>query len=107
MKNLRNALMGTSMMMLIATPAFAVDTARTYNSGILVGLFLAFCALIVVMQLMPTLIILGQKLIGAPQRVGSAQRHVRFTTTASPTTLACYTSTVTAYPSAWPFTYIG
>ena len=58
MKNLRNALMGTSMMMLIATPAFAVDTARIFNSGILVGLFLAFCALIVVMQLMPTIILL-------------------------------------------------
>ena len=50
--------MGTSMIMLLANPAFAVDTTRTYNSGILVGLFLAFCALVVVMQLVPTIILL-------------------------------------------------
>ncbi len=58
MKNLRNSIIGSSLMLLIANPAFAVDTARTYNSGILVGLFLAFCALVVVVQLMPTLILL-------------------------------------------------
>ena len=58
MKKLRNAIMGTSMMLLIANPAFAVNTAQTYSSGILVGLFLAFCALIVVVQLVPTIILL-------------------------------------------------
>jgi hypothetical protein len=58
MKNLRNSIIGSSLMLLMANPAFAVDTARTYNSGILVGLFLAFCALVVVVQLMPTLILL-------------------------------------------------
>ena len=45
-------------MSLVASPAFAVDTSQTYNSGILVGAFLAFCALIIVVQLMPTLILL-------------------------------------------------
>ena len=58
MKKFRNVLMGSAVMMLMANPAFAVDTTRTYNSGILVGLFLAFCALVVVMQLMPTIILL-------------------------------------------------
>ena len=58
MKKLRNVLMGSSVMMLLANPAFAVDTTNIYNSGILVGLFLAFCALIVVMQLMPTIMLL-------------------------------------------------
>ena len=58
MKKLRNAIMGTSMMLLIANPAFAINTAQTYSSGILVGLFLAFCALIVVVQLVPTIILL-------------------------------------------------
>ena len=58
MKKLRNALLGSSVFMLIANPALAVDTTRTYNSGILVGLFLAFCALVVVMQLMPTIMLL-------------------------------------------------
>ena len=58
MEKFRNSLVGTSMFLFIANPAFAVDTAKTYNSGLLVGLFLAFCALVVVMQLMPTIILL-------------------------------------------------
>jgi len=58
MKKFRSLFMGMSMLALMASPAFAIDTSQTYNSGILVGVFLAFCALIVVMQLMPTLIIL-------------------------------------------------
>ena len=56
MKSYRSLLMGVSMLMM-ASPAFAVDTSQTYNSGILVGAFLAFCALIIVVQLMPTLIL--------------------------------------------------
>ena len=58
MKKFRNSLLGTSMLLLMANPAFAVDTARTYNSGLLVGLFLAFCALVVVVQVMPTIVLL-------------------------------------------------
>ncbi len=51
--------MGISMLALMADPVLAVDTTKTYSSGLLVGAFLAFCALIVVAQLMPTLIILA------------------------------------------------
>ena len=58
MKRFRSLLMGVSMLMLSVAPAFAVDTSKTYNSGILVGLFLAFCALVVVVQLMPTIMLL-------------------------------------------------
>ena len=58
MKKLRNSLMGMAMMMTMVTPAFAVDTTKTYSSGLLVGIFLAFCALIVVVQLVPTIILL-------------------------------------------------
>jgi hypothetical protein len=39
-------------------PAFAVDTSRTYSSGLLIGFFLAFCALLVVVQLMPSVMLL-------------------------------------------------
>ena len=46
------------MLILTADPAFAVDTTRTYNSGILVGMFLAFCALVIVVQLVPTILML-------------------------------------------------
>ena len=58
MKKLRSTLMGMAMMMTMVTPAFAVDTTKTYSSGLLVGIFLAFCALIVVVQLVPTIILL-------------------------------------------------
>ena len=57
MKSYRSLIMGVSML-LMANPAFAINTSQTYNSGILVGAFLAFCALIIVVQLMPTLILL-------------------------------------------------
>ena len=58
MKKLRMTSMGLMMSMMAATPALAVDTTKTYSSGILVGVFLAFCALIVVVQLMPTIMLL-------------------------------------------------
>ncbi len=58
MKKLRRLGMGMVMMMLMAGPAFAVDTTKTYSSGILVGIFLGFCALVVVVQLMPTIMLL-------------------------------------------------
>ena len=58
MKTYKSLLMGISMLMVTAGPAFAVDTSKTYSSGLLVGAFLAFCALVVVVQLMPTLMIL-------------------------------------------------
>jgi len=56
MKKIASLTMG--MMLIAAGPALAVDTAKTYSSGILVGVFLAFCALIVVVQLMPTIMLL-------------------------------------------------
>ncbi|MGK2905204.1 MAG: hypothetical protein ACSLFH_02500 [Desulfuromonadales bacterium] len=58
MKSYRSLLMGILMSVLMAGPAFAVDTTKTYSSGILVGCFLAFCGLIVVVQLMPTIMLL-------------------------------------------------
>jgi len=58
MKKLRSTLMGMVMLMTMVSPAFAVDTTKTYSSGILVGIFLAFCALIVVVQLVPTIMLL-------------------------------------------------
>ena len=59
MKKLRSLFLGISMLALMADPVLTVDTTKTYSSGLLVGAFLAFCALIVVAQLMPTLIILA------------------------------------------------
>jgi hypothetical protein len=58
MKLYRRLFLGMSMLMVFADPALAVDTSKTYSSGLLVGAFLAFCALVVVVQLMPTIMIL-------------------------------------------------
>jgi len=44
--------------LIAATPAFAVDTTQTYQSGILVLLFVGFCALIIVAQLIPAVLAL-------------------------------------------------
>ena len=61
MKHLKTCLIGLSLTLLAGSPALAathIDTSRTYSSGILIGLFLGFCALIVVVQLVPSLIML-------------------------------------------------
>lgn len=62
MKHLRTAFVGLALAVLASTPAWSagnyVDTSRTYSSGILIGLFLGFCALIVVVQLVPSIIML-------------------------------------------------
>jgi hypothetical protein len=58
-EEIMKTLLGTGLAILIlASPALAVDTTTTYSSGILVGVFLAFCALVVVVQLLPTIMLL-------------------------------------------------
>ena len=52
------AILTTLSLSLFALPAFAIDTAKTYNSGILVMLFVGFCALLIVAQLVPALLAL-------------------------------------------------
>ena len=47
------AMLTSLSMVLMAVPAFAADTTKTYTSGILVLMFVGFCALLVVMQLIP------------------------------------------------------
>jgi hypothetical protein len=48
----------TLTFLLMAAPAFAVSTSTVYNSGILVLLFVGFCALIIVAQLVPAVLAL-------------------------------------------------
>ena len=52
------AIITTISLILFAVPAFAVDTTQTYNSGILVLLFVGFCALLIVAQLVPAVLAL-------------------------------------------------
>jgi hypothetical protein len=51
-------LMGILASVLLVTPVWAVDTAVTYSSGILVMLFIGFCALLIVAQLIPAVLVL-------------------------------------------------
>ena len=58
MKGMRTFINTLALVLTAITPAFAADTHRVYSSGILVLVFLGFCALVVVAQLIPALITL-------------------------------------------------
>lgn len=58
MKAIRTILTTAAILVLTVHQAWAVDTSQTYQSGILVLLFLGVCALIVVAQMVPALILM-------------------------------------------------
>ncbi len=55
---IKSVLSTIAITMMLVGPAFAVDTTTTYNSGILVLLFVGFCALLIVAQLVPAVLML-------------------------------------------------
>lgn len=55
---MKTMLTSISLIMLFASNALAVDTSVTYNSGVLVLLFIGFCAAIIVVQLIPAILML-------------------------------------------------
>ena len=55
---IKSVLSTIAITMMLVSPAFAIDTAQTYNSGILVLLFVGFCALLIVAQLVPAVLML-------------------------------------------------
>jgi len=58
MKRLNSFITAVTLLLGIVPSAFAATTNKVYNSGILVLVFLGFCALVVVVQLIPALITL-------------------------------------------------
>ena len=52
------AILSTVALMLISVPAFAISTSVTYSSGILVLLFVGFCSLLIIAQIIPAILIL-------------------------------------------------
>jgi len=58
MKTIRASLTTAAIILLTVHQAWAVDTTQTYQSGILVLLFLGVCALIIVAQMVPALILM-------------------------------------------------
>lgn len=53
MHRVKSILTSLSLVLMAVGPAMAADTSKVYNSGILVLLFVGFCALLVVAQLLP------------------------------------------------------
>jgi len=68
MKTLRTTTMTVVMALASSVPAFAVDTAKTYSSGLLIAIFLGFCTLLVVAQLLPSIMLLVGFIKGLARR---------------------------------------
>jgi DNA-binding NtrC family response regulator len=75
MFSMKSILSTIAVTMMLVSPAFAVDTSATYNSGILVLLFVGFCALLIVAQLVPALLMLFGMTKAATQ--GLSQRKAQ------------------------------
>ncbi len=60
-------------LMLLPAYAFAVDTTTTYQSGILTLIFVGFCALLIIAQLVPAVLIL----FGMIKAVKPAQKDIK------------------------------
>jgi hypothetical protein len=73
MKTRRTLLYGTLFMM-SANPALAVDTTRVYSSGILIFAFLGFLALLLLVQLIPSIIMLVGMIKGLVNGVQENQK---------------------------------
>jgi len=58
MQGLKTFLFTLTLMLMAVSPALATDTSKTYNSGILVLLFVGFCALLIIAQLVPAVLAL-------------------------------------------------
>ncbi len=78
MKALKNIALTTLMTLIASTSAFAASTAgRVDNSGFLVWAFLGFCALIVVAQLVPAVLVMFGivKAVVGPKEVAEQKSH--------------------------------
>jgi len=70
----RRALLYGTLFMMSATPALAVDTTRVYSSGILIFAFLGFLALLLLVQLIPSIIMLVGMIKGLVNGVQENQK---------------------------------
>ena len=70
MKTLKTMALSGAMALVSSGSALAaaVDTSKTYSSGLLIGLFLAFCALLVVVQMIPSIMLLVGFIKGLARR---------------------------------------
>ena len=74
MKTIRTLITAAAIILLTVHHAWAVDTSQTYQSGILVLLFLGVCALIIVAQMVPALILLLGTISAFAKKVRGKER---------------------------------
>jgi hypothetical protein len=73
MKGMRTIFTTLTVLLATAPCAFAATTTKVYNSGILVLAFLGFCALVVVIQLIPAIITLAGMIKGLAKKGAETQ----------------------------------
>ena len=74
MKTLRTLLNVSAVVLSTAGYAWAVDTTQTYQSGIMVLLFLGVVALIIVAQMVPALILLVGTISAFAKKIGARKK---------------------------------
>jgi hypothetical protein len=72
-ETMKSALATLVLSLTAISPAMAANTAKVYNSGILVLLFVGFCALLVVAQLLPAVM----SLLGMTKNAAKNARSVQ------------------------------
>ena len=58
MFSMKFALSTLLVTMILVTPAFAINTATTYHSGLFILSFVGFCTLVVIAQMIPAVLML-------------------------------------------------
>ena len=58
MKTTQGIMLGLVLLFAARKEALAASAAGSYSSGVLIGLFSAFCVVLVVLQMVPTLMML-------------------------------------------------
>jgi hypothetical protein len=74
MKTLRTLLNMIAVVLSTAGYAWAVDTTQTYQSGIMVLLFLGVVALIIVAQMVPALILMVSTISAFAKKIGARKK---------------------------------
>lgn len=75
---MKSVLATCTFLLMAISPAMAADTSKVYNSGILVLLFVGFCALLVVAQLLPAVMsLLGMTKNAAKNAKGAQVAHAK------------------------------
>ena len=74
MKTLRTLLNVIAVVLSTAGYAWAVDTTQTYQSGIMVLLFLGVVALIIVAQMVPALILMVGTISAFAKKIGARKK---------------------------------